>query len=431
MADAISACVHCGYCLPDCPTYQVLGRESDSPRGRIVIMKEVLEGTLDADTAAPHIDRCLGCLSCETSCPSGVRYGELLAPFRDLLTSKRKRSPIAKLRHRLIATTIPSPKYFRTALSLARFARPLRKLLPAPLAAPFDLLPDKLVKAVPLAANNPAQGEQRGHVALLAGCAQQVIAPGINTDTIELLTRHGIAVSIPENQVCCGALAWHIGDAERARTHARKNIEVFPRDLDAIISNAAGCGSGLREYPSMLAGEEEEPLARAFADKSKDITVYLDSLDLPPPPNPGRKIVIAYHDACHLAHAQGVREAPRRLLRSIPGVELVDLPDADICCGSAGTYNLDQPTRCHQSRTAHRLRSRDDRLRKHRLPNSTTIPSAQTRPQGAGAAHRRNSRRRLPRRAVKFFAGSRNIERRYDVLSFNMRTTLSVDGDIA
>lgn len=339
MADAISTCTRCGYCLPDCPTYQVLGQEADSPRGRIAIMKNVLEGKLDVAAAAPHIDRCLGCLSCETSCPSGVRYGELLNPFRELLTSERKLSPAAKFRQQLVATTLTSPKRFRSALTLARLARPLRRFLPAP----FDILPEKIARAAPPAADNAAAGEQRGHVALLVGCAQQVIAPGINSDTIELLTRHGIAVTVPKNQTCCGALDWHAGAADRARTHARQNIEAFPTDLDAIISNAAGCGSALHQYPSMLAGEEEEERARALADKSRDITVYLDSLDLPTPPDPGRKIVIAYHDACHLAHAQGVRAAPRRLLRSIPGVELVDLPDADICCGSAGTYNLDQP----------------------------------------------------------------------------------------
>ncbi len=343
MADAVSACVHCGYCLPDCPTYRVLGEETESPRGRIVLMRRVLEGELDAADAQPHIDRCLGCLSCETSCPSGVRYRELINPFRDLAEPARKRRPLERVRRRLLTHTLTSPRRLRTALALARLVRPLRKALPKGFGAAFDLLPDKAARAIPLAADNPSAGEEVERVALLSGCAQQTLAPGINAATIELLTRHGVSVSVPEGQACCGALAWHVGDGARARTQARQNLEAFPAEVDAVISNAAGCGAGLREYPAILAGEDEEEDARDLAEKVRDVSVFLDSLDLPPPPPPGRGLKIAYHDACHLAHAQGVRDAPRRLLRSIPGVELVDLPDPDICCGSAGTYNLDQP----------------------------------------------------------------------------------------
>jgi len=343
MAAAVETCVHCGFCLPDCPTYRVLGAEADSPRGRIILMKEVLEGDLSAAEAQPHIDRCLGCLACETTCPSGVKYGDLISPYRDFVERDRKRSITDKLRRKFLSTTLPSPKGFRTAVRLAKLARPLRKILPKSLGAPFDLLPKKIAKAEPLASHSKPEGDKVAHVALLAGCAQQVIAPGINTATVSLLTRLGVEVTVPESQVCCGALAWHTGDGDRARAHARQNLEVFPGEIDAIISNAAGCGSALHEYPTILAGEPEQEKAEQFTAKVFDITTFLDTLDIPSPQEASKPLKIAYHDACHLAHAQGVRDAPRRLLKSIPGVELIELPDSNVCCGSAGTYNLDQP----------------------------------------------------------------------------------------
>ncbi len=343
MAEAVSTCVHCGFCLPDCPTYRELGAEADSPRGRIVLMKEVLEGTLTAAEAAPHLDRCLGCLSCETSCPSGVRYGELLSPYRALTEPDRKRNPVAKLRRKLLSNTLPSPKRFRVAATLGRLAKPLRKALPSALAAPLDLVPAKLPKAAPLAPVNPPEGERRARVALLAGCAQQVLAPGINHAAVSLLNRAGVEVIVPEGQVCCGALAWHIGDGPRAAAHAEANLAAFPDDVDAVITTAAGCGSGLRDYPLILAGTAQQAAAESFAAKAVDIAAYLATLELPAPPPLSKPLKIAYHDACHLLHAQRVRDPPRDLLRAIPGVELIDLPDPQLCCGSAGTYNLDQP----------------------------------------------------------------------------------------
>ena len=341
MAEAVSACVHCGFCLPDCPTYRTLGAEADSPRGRIVLMKEVLEGNLRPSQAQPHIDRCLGCLACETTCPSGVKYGELLSPFRHLAEKSRKRDPFSKLRRKFLATTLPSPARFRSIITAARFARPLRKFLPAALAAPLDLLPSKLPKVEALPSENPAVGSRKARVALLAGCAQQVLAPGINVAAVALLNRNGVDVAIPEGQVCCGALAWHIGDGHRAAAHAVQNLTVFPGDVDAILTTAAGCGSGLHDYPLILAGRDEQAAAEEFAAKVQDISTFLAGLGLPAPPAIGRKLKIAYHDACHLLHAQRVRDAPRELLKSIPGVELIELPDANICCGSAGSYNID------------------------------------------------------------------------------------------
>lgn len=344
MAEAVATCVHCGFCLPDCPTYRVLGQEMDSPRGRIILMKEVLEGRTKIDDALPHIDRCLGCLACETTCPSGVQYGELISPFRDLAEQSRKRGPVESARRKMLAETLPSAKRLRSTLKWARFAKPLAKILPDKLSAPLELLPGKVPTAIPLPAQNPPRGERRATVALLAGCAQQVIAPEINTATIELLTGLGIEVLVPENQACCGALAWHIGDGERARKHARHNIAVFAAEqCDAVLTNAAGCGSGLHEYPQMLRGSDDEPHATAFADKVCDISVFLTRLGVDPPPPAARPLRIAYHDACHLLHAQKVSQQPRQLLRSIPNAEVIDLPDTNVCCGSAGTYNIEQP----------------------------------------------------------------------------------------
>ena len=344
MSRAVETCVHCGFCLPDCPTYRELGQEMDSPRGRIVLMKEVLEGNLALSSALPHVDRCLGCLACETTCPSGVKYGELINPFRDYAEPRRRRGFFAGLKRRFLGATLTRPDRFRRLARIAALARPLRRILPGSLSAPLDLLPGKLPDREKLSSLYPVKGcKKTGRIALLSGCAQQVLAPGINLATIDILVRHGIEVNIPETQGCCGALAWHIGDGSRARDQARQNLKAFPGEIDTVITNAAGCGSGLKEYPLILAGTREVEDARAFADKVSDISVFLDTMNLPPPPDPGKKISIAYHDACHLAHAQGVRDAPRKLLQSIPGVNLVELPDANLCCGSAGTYNLDHP----------------------------------------------------------------------------------------
>ena len=344
MAKAVETCVHCGFCLPDCPTYRELGQEMDSPRGRIVLMKEVLEGNLSLSHALPHVDRCLGCLACETTCPSGVEYGELISPFRDYAESRRRRGFFARLQRRFLGATLTRPERFRRLAKIASLARPLRRILPGSLSTPLDLLPKKLPAREKLSSHYPVKnGDKCGRIALLAGCAQQVLAPEINLATIDILTRNGIEVIVPEAQGCCGALAWHVGDGSRARAQARQNLKAFDGDIDAVITNAAGCGSGLSEYPMMLAGTGELASAQTFASKVRDISVFLGSMNLQPPPNPGKPLRIAYHDACHLAHAQGVRDAPRKLLKSIPGCSLVELPDANLCCGSAGTYNLDHP----------------------------------------------------------------------------------------
>jgi glycolate oxidase iron-sulfur subunit len=343
MADAAAMCVHCGFCLPTCPTYQVLGEEMDSPRGRIYLMKGVLEGELDARAVAAHVDRCLGCLACESACPSGVPYHRLLLPYR-AATAEKVRGPfLTRVRRRLALSTLPYRRRFRIAVRAGRLTRRLRPVVPAALRPMLDLVPDRLPTAEPIPETIPAIGTRRARVALLIGCVQEALEPEINRATIDVLTRNGVEVVVPRGQGCCGALGWHVGEIDDARAHARRLLSAFPRDVDAIIVNAAGCGSGIKDYPLMFAGQPEEAAARELAERAVDVSVFLDRLGILPPPPLEEPVRVAYHDACHLCHAQRVRAEPRRLLRAIPGLELVELDDGERCCGSAGTYNIDQP----------------------------------------------------------------------------------------
>jgi len=343
MAHAIESCVHCGFCLPACPTYQVLGQEMDSPRGRIVLMKSALEGKLDVQQTAPFVDRCLGCLGCVTACPSGVQYGELLTSYRAYAEAKRKRPAMKRLQRALLHETLPYPGRFRVAAAAGKLAQSVRRLLPGELNAMLEMLPDRLPAAEPLPQFFPAQGTRRARVALLAGCVQQALSPEIDWATLRVLARNGVEVVIPRGQGCCGALGMHTGNNAQAQGQARTNMQVFPADVDAIVTNAAGCGSGMHEYPLLFAGTPEEEAARAFASRAKDVSVFLADLGLVPPPPLPQPLKLAYHDACHLAHAQGVTTPPRALLRSIGNVTLLEIPEGEICCGSAGSYNVEQP----------------------------------------------------------------------------------------
>ena len=343
MAEAVTACVHCGFCLPTCPTYQVLGEEMDSPRGRIYLMKGVLEGELDATAVQPHIDRCLGCMACVSACPSGVEYQDLLLPYRARTDSNVRHPRFERLKRWLALQTLPYPGRFRFAVRGARWLRRLRAVTPPAMRPMLDLLPDTLPAAERLPARFAPDTPPRARVALLTGCVQQAMEPAINRATIEVLVRNGVEVLVPQRQGCCGALAWHIGEADSARRLARRNLSAFPDDVDAIVVNAAGCGSAMKEYPLVFAGEEDLPAARTFASRVLDVSVFLDRLGIEPPPPLATPRRVAYHDACHLCHAQQVRAEPRRLLRRIGGLELAELGDGERCCGSAGTYNIDQP----------------------------------------------------------------------------------------
>jgi glycolate oxidase iron-sulfur subunit len=316
----------------------------DTPRGRIVLMKQVLEGTLEWRAAQPHIDRCLGCLGCEPACPSGVPYRDLISPFRAVAQPHFSYSTSQKLRRTLASQILPFPNRLRFAARLAPLGKRLSSLLPKTIRPMFDLLPNALPPAPQVPAVTPAQGERRARVALLLGCAQQVLAPDINAATVAVLALNGVEVVVPTAQCCCGGLAWHTGQLASARAFARQNLRAFPADVDAIISNAAGCGSALREYHLILRGTGEEREATVFRNRVMDIHSFLARIGLRSPPRGlGRPMHIAYQDACHLANGQNVRQQPRSLLGAIPGVTVCELSDGDICCGSAGTYNLDQP----------------------------------------------------------------------------------------
>ncbi|MPY90671.1 MAG: 4Fe-4S dicluster domain-containing protein [Luteitalea sp.] len=343
MARAIATCVHCGFCLPACPTYRVLGEEMDSPRGRIFLMKGVLEGEVALDEAQLYIDRCLGCLACVPACPSGVAYGELLMPFRAHAEPRRSRSIVERLRRALVLATLPYPRRFRRAVSLGRFAGPLRTFVPRGLRPMLDLVPERIPPARPLPRVHPAAGVRKARVALLAGCAQQVLAPEIGWAALRVLARAGVEVVVPPEQTCCGALAMHVGGAEQARRLARTNLGAFPTDVDAIITTAAGCGSGMQEYALLFKGLAEEAEAERLASHVMDVTVFLEQLGVGDLPPLSASLRVAYHGACHLVHAQGVSSAPRALLGRIPNLTLVEIAEPGICCGSAGTYNIDQP----------------------------------------------------------------------------------------
>ena len=328
MARAVSSCVHCGFCLPACPTYRVLGEEMDSPRGRIVLMKEVLEGSLTLDEAAPHLDRCLGCLACETACPSGVHYRDLIEPFRETLVTARPR--LARIRLSGLLRVMESPRLFRVAALAGAAARPLAPLLPASLATMLGLLPEALPAPYQAPPLTPARGPRRGRVALMTGCVQSVLRPGITEAAIRVLSMNGVEVVVPPAQGCCGALACHVGDQARGRALATAHRAHFPADVDAVLATAAGCGSAMKDHhvdgPPVL-----------------DVLEYLDRVGLVATPAFAAPTRVAYQDACHLAHAQQVTSAPRRLLQAVTGLTLVSIAESGICCGSAGLYNLEQP----------------------------------------------------------------------------------------
>ena len=342
MAEAIDRCVHCGFCLPACPTYRELGEEMDSPRGRILLMKSALEGDLDFEQSAPYIDRCLGCLACEPACPSGVPYHRLLHPFREIARSRGVGSGAARLRSALLHGVLSRPRRFRAALSLARIAGWAAPALPPSWRVLLELAPSP-PPPLELPELVAADGARRARVGLLTGCVQSVLAPEIGAAAAHVLARNGVEVVVPRGQGCCGSLALHDGYGELARTLASDLVEALPGDVDAWITTTAGCGSGIAEYGDLFApdaaqGEE----ARGFAASVRDVHVFLDDLGaLEPPRRLARRV--AYQDACHLAHARGIVEAPRRLLRSVPGLELLTPEDGGGCCGSAGTYNLEHP----------------------------------------------------------------------------------------
>src|SRR6202022_1880615 len=354
----IDDCVHCGFCLPHCPTYVWWGGEMDSPRGRIVLMKGLAEGTLDySDTVVGHFDRCLGWLACVPACPSGVKYDVLIEDTRAKIEEHHRRTAADKLHRKMIFTLFPYPRRLKALLALLfLYSRSglqwlVRRwgvlgLLPSRLAQLDALMP--AVSAHHLTASlptlTPAEGVKRARIGLLAGCVQRVFFPRVNEATVRVLSAEGCEVVVPRAQGGCGALSMHAGRDEEAMRFGRSLIAAFEAaGVDTIIVNAAGCGSHTKDIGRILADDPQwaERAAR-FSEKVRDITEFLAAL----PPVATRHAVktrVAYHDACHLAHAQRIRSAPRQLLRGIPELQLVEIPDGDQCCGSAGVYNLIQP----------------------------------------------------------------------------------------
>ncbi len=366
----LRACVHCGFCTATCPTYVLLGDELDSPRGRIYLIKEMLEKDEKPTTeVVKHIDRCLSCLACMTTCPSGVHYMHLVDQARVRIEQQYARPLTDRLLRRMLAIILPNPKMFRLSLLLARLGSPVAAVLSkvsdtsdnlsffSKIKAMLALAPSRLPSTgEPAGRTHAAQGERLGRVALLQGCAQQVLAPEINAAAISILTRHGIEVVLAEGEQCCGSLTHHLGRDDLALKAARSNIDVWLREadrggLDAILVTTSGCGTTLKDYGYMLRED------KAYADKAarvsalgKDVSEYLTQLELSFPTSRS-DIVVAYHSACSLQHGQKITTLPKELLFK-SGFVVKDIGESHLCCGSAGTYNILQP------RLAGRLRDR-------------------------------------------------------------------------
>ena len=352
--ELIDKCVHCGFCLAVCPTYVLWKEEMDSPRGRIYLMKMVSEGKATInETWVGHFDACLGCMACVTACPSGVEYGKLIEATRAQIERRYTRSASEMRFRRFLFSTFTRPDrlrvlllplllYQRTGLQALVRRVGLPKLLPARLRAMEALLP-RVPSQETLPALIPAQGERRRRVGILLGCVQRVFFPHVNTATARVLAAEGCEVVAPSAQPCCGALLVHAGEEEQALKFARQTIDAFEKaQVDEVIINAAGCGSTLKEYGHLLRDDPAYAArARAFAAKCRDISEFLAEL-APRATWHALRLRVAYHDACHLQHAQSIRAQPRVLLSRIPQLQLLEIPEAAVCCGSAGIYNLVQ-----------------------------------------------------------------------------------------
>lgn len=349
-------CVHCGLCTASCPTYVETGNENDSPRGRIYLMRGVTDGRLDlTPEVRRHLDLCLDCRACETACPSGVQYGKLIEPFRIAMseTGESRKQQHDWFHRWILFGLFPYPRRMSKALIPARIAQRLRldrlaealglvSLLPPRLRQLVRQLPQLEKRLPPLPNVLPAKGPRRARVALFTGCVSDVMYRSTNWATARVLQENGCDVIVPQNQACCGAIHFHAGSDEPARALADTNLKAFDASsVDAVVVNVAGCGAMLKDYGHHWHDQRTEA-RQQFAAKVKDVHEFLDSLGIVPPPGEV-KLKVTYHDACHLGHAQKIKEAPRRILSQIPGLQLLDLPESELCCGAAGTYNLTEP----------------------------------------------------------------------------------------
>ncbi len=347
-------CIHCGLCVASCPTFLELGTEMDSPRGRIQLMRSIQEGTVPLDEmSVRHLDLCLGCRACETTCPSGVSYGTLIEGARHFIETRHRRPWRKRVKRWLVNQTFPSPSAMRafgwavrlmTGLGLGRVAR--SRLWPAAVRDLLRYLPDREApfRSVRLPQRTVPEGEIRHRVGLLSGCVMQSLFGDTHVSTLQLLTRHGCEVRAPAGAGCCGALLLHNGDRERGLELARGTIAAFDSpELDAVLTNAAGCGAAMREYGEHFKDDPAlRPAAERVASKVRDVAEFVHGLP-GLPPDKSLNVKVAYHDACHLLNGQGVQAEPRQLIRDIPGVDWTELHEAEVCCGSAGSYNLTEP----------------------------------------------------------------------------------------
>ncbi|GGM43020.1 (Fe-S)-binding protein [Promicromonospora citrea] len=354
--ELVDDCVHCGFCLPACPTYTLWGEEMDSPRGRIHLMKQGLEGEPMSPALVQHVDACLGCMACVTACPSGVRYDRLVEATRQQV--ERRGAEHRTRGQRLLRSTIfalfPRPERLRRVLpllslyqrsGLPRLVRPvLRRLSPtlATMEAIAPPVPARRADAVP--ERVPAVGQRRMTVGLLLGCVQRELFPGVNAATVRVLAAEGCDVVVPPGQGCCGALSVHAGRETEGLDYARALVDAFSdAGVDRIVTNSAGCGSTMKDYAELLADDPwYAERAAAFAGRTRDVSEVLAELGPVAPRHP-LPLTVAYHDACHLRHAQGVRAQPRAVLATVPGLVVREIAEGDLCCGSAGIYNLTNP----------------------------------------------------------------------------------------
>jgi glycolate oxidase iron-sulfur subunit len=357
----LRACVHCGFCTATCPTYVLLGDELDSPRGRIYLIKEMLERDRPATAdVVKHIDRCLSCLACMTTCPSGVHYMHLVDHARAHIAKTYQRPPSERLIHNFIARILPHPARFRAALMAGMLARPLAPLFAAiglkSVAAMLELVPRRVPAGETVFRVYPAEGAREGRVALLAGCANEVLAPSITQATVRVLTRHGIEVVVPPESGCCGSLVHHMGREQQALAFARANVDAWMREiegegLDAILVTISGCGTTVKDYGFMLRTDEAYATKAARVSAlARDVAEYLTRLRLKAVDG-GNRLTVAYHSACSLQHGQRVAREPKEILSRV-GFVVKDVPEGHLCCGSAGVYNVLQPE------LARRLRDR-------------------------------------------------------------------------
>ena len=348
------SCVHCGFCNATCPTYQATGNELEGPRGRIYLMKSVLEERLQlTEKIVLHLDNCLSCLSCETTCPSGVRYTHLIDPMRARIEEAYRRPLFERIQRAMLRWILPYPGRFRAAMRLARLARPLAWAMPGNLSAMLRAAPARIPTASTVSNArefqvHASQGPRKSRVALLTGCAQQVLGPNINEATIRLLTRIGCEVVLPAGVGCCGALTFHMGERKGSLALMKNNIDRWHAEIEAgglerIVINTSGCGTVVKDYGHIF---REDP---AYRDKAarvsgivQDVSEAVEALGLPVQAAAPETLRVAYHDACSLNHGQGVRAQPRALLKEA-GFEVAEIPEGYLCCGSAGTYNLLKP----------------------------------------------------------------------------------------